>query len=152
MTALAHDTRETVVGTDEPDGALTLRVAALPASAARVRATVSRYAAHHSDTATDDVALAVSEAVSNAIVHAYVGRTPGCIHVGAFATSGNGLVVSVTDNGLGMRPRPDSPGAGLGLTIIAGVADALRIDRPRSGGTRVSMRFDAAHGEDEPRD
>jgi serine/threonine-protein kinase RsbW len=147
--AAVHAARFNPTANAVRDGDLALRVAALPHSVAAVRATVSKYAARHTKAAVDDVALAVSEALNNAVIHAYVGRKPGTVHVVAFRTTGNSLVVSVSDNGRGMRPRPDSPGAGLGLTIMAATADALRIEQPRSGGTRVSMRFDAeapSHG------
>lgn len=40
-----------------------------------------------------------------------------------------------------MRPRIDSPGAGLGLPLITHVADELEVATPPDGGTRVRMRF-----------
>ena len=42
---------------------------------------------------------------------------------------------------MGLSPRTDSPGAGLGLLIAGSVADHLRIETPQSGGTDVSMTF-----------
>jgi hypothetical protein len=41
---------------------------------------------------------------------------------------------------MGMNPRPDSPGLGLGLPTIGAVADGVEID-DRAGGTVVRMRF-----------
>jgi two-component sensor histidine kinase len=48
--------------------------------------------------------------------------------------------VVVTDEGVGMAPRADSPGLGMGLSIIANVCDGLEIEQ-RDDGTRVHMRF-----------
>src|SRR3954467_6782201 len=66
----------------------------------------------------DGVRLAVSEAVSNAVVHGYRGRAPGAVTVAAEAED-HELRVTVSDEGCGPAPRADSPGAGLGLPLIA---------------------------------
>lgn len=90
-----------------------------------------------------DVKLAVSEAATNALVHGYRGA-PGTIAVEA--TIGDGqLVIAILDSGGGMRPRPDSPGLGLGLPVIASVADELEIIRDGPG-TRLRMAFDCPTG------
>lgn len=66
--------------------------------------------------------LAVSEAVSNVVVHSY--REMGA---GAFTITvewdGDELRVTVSDEGCGIAPRMDSPGAGLGLPLIANLAE-----------------------------
>ena len=69
--------------------------------------------------------LAVSEAVSNVVVHSYRdnGR-PGDFTV-SVEWSGDELRVRVRDHGCGMAPRVDSPGAGLGLPLIANLAESL---------------------------
>jgi len=41
-----------------------------------------------------------------------------------------------------MSPRIDSPGAGLGLTLMATVSESFEVKSPASGGTEVVMRFD----------
>src|SRR5207302_1107331 len=88
-------------------------------------------------------ALAVSEAVANVVVHAYRGRDadaePGHVHV-TVTIEGDELVVAVADEGVGMTPRMDSPGAGLGLPIIAVLADRVEIQQ-LSGGTRLVLGF-----------
>lgn len=90
----------------------------------------------------DAVALAVSEALNNAVVHAYVDVDTGPVHVEAWDDHAGSLVVRVTDEGLGMVPRPDSPGLGLGLSLMAQMADDVQVaSRPESTGTIVSMRF-----------
>jgi serine/threonine-protein kinase RsbW len=87
----------------------------------------------------DAIRLAVSEAATNVVVHAYDER-PGEIQVNARLDSGE-LLVEVADDGLGMRPRIDSPGLGVGLALISQVADAFALATRSSGGTEVHMRF-----------
>ena len=86
-----------------------------------------------------DIALAVTEACANAVVHAYPDR-PGVFEVRA-SLSPRGLVVAVRDHGSGMAPRPDSPGLGVGLPVMAAIADGLEIDTPSGAGTTVTMTF-----------
>ncbi len=87
-----------------------------------------------------DVALAVTEAVTNAVLHAFLDRPPGTIRVAATTGAGE-LTVVVTDNGIGMRPRPDSPGLGLGLPTIGRLAALVDLRVPEGGGTELSMTF-----------
>jgi serine/threonine-protein kinase RsbW/stage II sporulation protein AB (anti-sigma F factor) len=51
------------------------------------------------------------------------------------------LVVVVRDYGGGMRPRPDSPGLGLGLPLISSMADELQIEAAEGAGTLLRMHF-----------
>ena len=50
------------------------------------------------------------------------------------------LRVTVCDEGIGMRPRLDSPGLGLGLSLIARVSDRFELTEMRPG-VRVCMAF-----------
>jgi stage II sporulation protein AB (anti-sigma F factor) len=87
----------------------------------------------------DAVRLATSEALTNAIVHAYHDR-PGEIHVTA-AVAGRELWVLVADDGQGLRPHGGRSGLGLGLTLIAQACDELTIVKRSNGGTELRMRF-----------
>lgn len=88
------------------------------------------------------VRLAVSEAVTNAVLHAYVDApSVGEVEVEA-CRSDRVLDVTVRDFGRGMRPRPDSPGLGLGLPLIAQLTDQL--DVRSNGCTALRMRFELA--------
>jgi signal transduction histidine kinase len=51
------------------------------------------------------------------------------------------IVATVRDHGIGFSPRADSPGAGLGLPMIAAVASELHVERAEGGGTRVHIAF-----------
>lgn len=90
----------------------------------------------------DDIALAASEALSNVVVHAYAGREdPGDIQVAAWMQD-DALHVTVCDQGIGIAPRLDSPGLGLGLAIIGRVCDQLVIENAEGeAGARVRMSF-----------
>jgi len=90
---------------------------------------------------SDAVAVAVSEAVTNAVVHAYPqGSDGGDILVEA-KVNGDAMVVLVSDGGHGIRPNPDSPGLGYGLALVASLAEEIAIADSPSGGTTVRMRF-----------
>jgi serine/threonine-protein kinase RsbW/stage II sporulation protein AB (anti-sigma F factor) len=89
------------------------------------------------------VQLAVSEAATNAVVHAYREGEPGELTVEARRVD-RSLEVTVADDGVGMRPRPDSPGLGLGLPLIAQLAETFEVTSPAAGGVRLCMRFPLA--------
>jgi anti-sigma regulatory factor (Ser/Thr protein kinase) len=91
----------------------------------------------------DAVGVVVSEAVTNAVLHAYRDRPlPGLVHVSA-CLDDRGVQVAVEDDGLGMRPRVDSPGVGLGLPLMGDLADCIEVTGRGPGvtGTRIAARF-----------
>jgi anti-sigma regulatory factor (Ser/Thr protein kinase) len=87
----------------------------------------------------DAIRLAASEAITNAVVHAYPG--PG----GTFNVSASSLPdelwLLVSDDGAGLRPRSNGAGLGLGLAVIAQVTDEFQIVSRSTGGTQLQMRF-----------
>jgi serine/threonine-protein kinase RsbW len=92
------------------------------------------------DPVLDAVRLAVSEAVSNVVVHGYRDSPDGAFTV-AVEWADDELSVTVRDEGCGMQPRADSPGAGLGLPLIANLAESFSVTAPPGGGTEVTMTF-----------
>jgi anti-sigma regulatory factor (Ser/Thr protein kinase) len=93
----------------------------------------------------DAVRLASSEALTNAVLHAY--RTePGSVYVTA-AVVAEELWVLVADDGCGLEPRAGRPGLGLGLGLIAQLSAELAIVPRASGGTEVRMRFNLVRTE-----
>ena len=90
-----------------------------------------------------DVALAVSEALSNVVMHAYVDRRePGSMRLKALLAD-HRLLVDVEDDGVGFRPRVDSPGGGMGLALMALLAEDLQLaPGPQGRGAHVRMAFD----------
>jgi len=94
-----------------------------------------------SDATLTRLQLAVTEAATNVVLHAY--RTPapaGHIHVTAGLVNGM-FEVSIRDDGVGMSPHAGSPGLGLGLTLMLHEADSCEIQTPRGGGTDVRLGF-----------
>ncbi len=94
-----------------------------------------------------DVKLAVTEACTNVVVHAYGGED-GPMEIAA-SVSPERLMVAIRDEGRGMLPRPDSPGLGLGLPLIATLAETLELGRSLDDRTevRMSFRLDLLDGE-----
>jgi serine/threonine-protein kinase RsbW len=86
----------------------------------------------------DDMRLAVTEACTNVVRHAYDGE--GTIDV-VVRPRGTALEVVVADEGRGLGPSPDTAGLGLGLPLIAALTDNLEIERNRQSGSRLVMRF-----------
>lgn len=90
----------------------------------------------------EDTELAVTEACTNAIEHAY-GDSPGTVEVTLIPQT-TSMLVTVSDRGRGMPGLGTGslPGRGFGLSMIEGIATQLDI-RPREDrGTDVAMTFD----------
>ena len=86
-----------------------------------------------------DVELAVSEAVSNAVTHAFRGREPGTVTVTPNLEDRT-LRITVVDDGSGMVPNLESPGLGFGLSLITKMASEVSFDSSAEG-TTVVMAF-----------
>jgi anti-sigma regulatory factor (Ser/Thr protein kinase) len=92
-----------------------------------------------------DIKLAVSEACANVVVHAYADTGPGFMDL-EVSTQDHHLAVVVRDHGRGMTPRADSPGLGVGLPLIASLAETLELTNGADGGTEVRMTFATSDG------
>ncbi len=118
------------------------RRSAIPESVAPMRHAVVAFAMANgaSDWELEGIALAVCEALTNVVVHAYVGRAaPGAMTARAWM-DGECLHVVVGDEGIGMRRRTDSPGLGHGLPVIYRIADGVEIE-DGAPGVRLEMTF-----------
>jgi anti-sigma regulatory factor (Ser/Thr protein kinase) len=92
--------------------------------------------------ALGSIAVCVSEAMTNVVVHAYRDMpSPGQIDMEA-ELDGDSLTVRVSDQGHGLEPRLDSSGLGLGLPLISQFSTASEVASSEDGGTEVVMRFD----------
>ena len=92
----------------------------------------------------EDIRLAVTEACTNVVRHAYIG-TEGPLDV-SIAPHADGMTIVVSDRGRGIQPNPNSEGPGLGLPLIAALAHALDIEHAPDAGSRLSMSFRAGSG------
>jgi len=95
----------------------------------------------------DDIKGAVSEAVSNAIIHGYRNRPDGTVHLEALLTE-QGLEVAVEDEGEGIPNTVQArvPGfttiperLGLGFAFMESFMDTLEVDSAPGRGTRVRL-------------
>lgn len=97
-----------------------------------------------------DIKTAVSEAVTNCIVHAYPGEV-GRIELSATVKDCNWLVLTVADKGVGIADVPQamqpmfttgSPDerAGLGFAVMQSFMDDVKVRSQPGKGTRVTMK------------
>jgi anti-sigma regulatory factor (Ser/Thr protein kinase) len=118
-----------------------------PAAVSQLRHCAVEFAstAGASDEVTQDVALAVSEIVTNVVVHAYAGDQRGLVRLSCDVDDER-FIVKVADDGVGIGARSDSSGIGHGLAMVGAVVQALDIDPgPDRRGTVVTMAFGPAH-------
>jgi serine/threonine-protein kinase RsbW len=87
-----------------------------------------------------DIRLAVTEACANVVVHAYPDGQEGSMEVVA-SMEDDQMTVLVRDWGRGIRPRPDSPGLGLGLSLIAALSEQVQLGHDSQEHTEVRMTF-----------
>lgn len=124
--------------------AIRMHLDATPEAVAAARARAGRTARDAGMTAdaVDRVRLAVSEAVTNAVLHAYP-RGAGCVEVRLDADRGT-LCVEVRDTGCGRAGAdPATASAGYGLALMRALCDTLEVDDTPPG-TRLVLRF--GHG------
>ena len=96
-----------------------------------------------------DIKTAVSEAVTNCIVHAYPDRI-GEIYIAASLSESNLVTIKVRDHGCGiadvqkaMEPLFTTGGserAGLGFAVMQELMDEVRVTSRAGGGTTVRLR------------
>lgn len=126
---------------------MVLEIINLPSNVGVARVAVGAFASALDFTLAelDEIKVAVSEAVTNAVVHAYPGAS-GIIRVEA-EVEGRSLAVSVIDSGCGIPDvalarrasySTDPERMGLGFVFMESFMDQLEVQSD-SGGTRVIM-------------
>jgi anti-sigma regulatory factor (Ser/Thr protein kinase) len=121
-------------------------VPAEPAAVGQLRRRAAEFAtaAGASDEMASAIALAVSETVTNAVVHAYAGEDHGPVRLRCHV-DGDLLIVEVADEGVGLASPPGSPGIGHGLAMVGALVQALDFaSGPDGRGTAVTMAFGPA--------
>jgi serine phosphatase RsbU (regulator of sigma subunit)/integral membrane sensor domain MASE1/anti-sigma regulatory factor (Ser/Thr protein kinase) len=125
---------------------------AIPEELANMRASVSSWAAANEipDSVTDDLLLAVGEAASNTVKHAYRDSSRGAVTIQIGLVDGY-LAVKVDDTGRWREPRPVADSPGLGTSILRAITEHLDINES-PGGTQVTFRVpvSTAHRRAEP--
>jgi anti-anti-sigma factor len=118
------------------------RIPADPARLSRARRTLTAWAAAAGlgESATEDLQLAVGEALANAVEHAYPGAPGECAWSVALGADGN-VDVCVEDFGVWRPPPEDKGHRGRGLELIHALADDVEVGRaPGEAGTLVRFR------------
>jgi PAS domain S-box-containing protein len=90
--------------------------------------------------------LAVNELVTNALKHAFTGRSSGHVRVSARRVDSGEVEVEVADDGIGFPADLDYRNAqSLGLQLVCGLTAQLggTLSLDRSAGTRFTIRFAA---------
>ncbi len=96
-----------------------------------------------------DIKMAVSEAVTNAIIHGYEGKG-GTVELYC-AYEGEQLYIEVADQGIGMKDvtqameplytsKPELERSGMGFTIMETFMDSMYVTSTPDIGTRIFMK------------
>lgn len=96
-----------------------------------------------------EIKTAVSEAVTNVIIHGYKGKE-GVIYIEC-ETNGKVLTVKITDTGEGIKDielartplytgNPDGERSGMGFTVMEAFTDELEVYSEPGKGTEIIMR------------
>ena len=98
----------------------------------------------------NDVKTAVSEAVTNSIIHGYENREDGLVRIEAEINE-NEVTIVIIDKGIGiddikqaMEPlytsRPDIERSGMGFTVMETFMDDLNVESEKGIGTKVVIK------------
>lgn len=133
----------------EPVNRVSIQFSSLPANVAFARVAAGSFASQLDFTINDleEIKVAVSEAVTNAIVHGY-GTDAGSIIEVAAEITGDVFTITVTDQGKGinnlenaLQPAfsTDPERMGLGFSFMQSFSDSFDIESAPGKGTRVTM-------------
>ena len=92
------------------------------------------------DELIEDLRLAVTEACTNVVRHAYPDGDPGAVEI-SIEPRDERVRIVVADAGRGIGTSSDTSGPGLGLPLIAASADTIDLQSAPGGGCRVAMTF-----------
>ena len=120
------------------------------ANEAFARITVAAFASQLDPTIEElaDIKTAVSEAVTNCIIHAYENRQ-GIIKINA-QLKGNEIIIQISDNGKGIEnvdvakeplytTKPNLERSGMGFTIMESFMDTMKVESIVGLGTKVTL-------------
>ena len=105
-----------------------------------------------------DIKTAVSEAVTNCIIHAYENRQ-GIIKINA-QLKGNEIIIQISDNGKGIEnvdiakeplytTKPNLERSGMGFTIMESFMDTMKVESIVGLGTKVTLTKTIKKNEEE---
>ena len=129
---------------------MTLTFSSFAANEAFARTAVAAFILPLDPTVSEitDIKTAVSEAVTNAIIHGYESSSGDIVLMCSY--EGRDIYIEISDRGKGindvqkaMTPlytsRPELERSGLGFTVMETFMDSLKVDSAPGQGTRITM-------------
>ncbi|CAG7840804.1 anti-sigma F factor [Clostridium novyi B str. ATCC 27606] len=97
-----------------------------------------------------DVKTAVSEAVTNSIIHGYGDKEDGIVIIES-EINNREVTIIIKDNGIGIKnvseameplytSRPDLERSGMGFTVMETFMDELKVESTEESGTKIIMK------------
>ena len=143
--------KETITMKKNKQNELKLSIYSLSVNESASRAMIGAFCAQLNPTATElaDIKCALSEAVTNCIVHAYKNK-PGLIYITVTVYDDRTIKLTVKDRGVGipdikcaMQPlfTTDKSGerSGMGFCVMESFMDKIRVISKEGTGTAVTM-------------
>jgi len=140
-------------GINDMENKIKVEFSSLSKNESFARVVIAAFAAQLDPTLDElsDIKTAVSEAVTNAIIHGYGNESEGNFVKLEATIIENELTVKVIDNGTGidnvdmaMQPlytsRPDLERSGMGFTVMETFMDSLVVESVKGEGTTVTMK------------
>lgn len=129
-----------------------IRFRALSINESFARASVAGFCLQINPTLDEltDIKTAVSEAVTNSVVHAYSGGVSGDIVISVTLYESS-VMIEVKDFGIGIEnftlakqpfytSKPDQERSGIGFTVMESFMDSLELENNKEGGLKVTLR------------
>jgi len=136
----------------QPTNTMKLEISAVGQNESFARGTVAAFASQANPTLDEinDIKTAISEAVTNCVVHAYTKSGLGQIKIDCELFH-DALTVRITDTGIGIKnvdkalepfytTRPDEERSGMGFTVMQSFMDTLHVTSKVNQGTVVTMQ------------
>ena len=134
-----------------PNNSISLVIKSLSCNESLARSVVAAFCVELSPSLEEinDIKTAVSEAVTNSIVHGYDKMPIGWITINA-AIDKDTLFLEIIDNGGGIEDiakarqtffttKPDEERSGMGFTVMESFMDTLEVTQGMDGGTIIKM-------------
>lgn len=128
-----------------------LQFASISQNEAFARTVAAAFAAQLDPTIEEltDIRTAVSEAVTNAIIHGYENAPAGIITM-ACSTEADGITIRISDRGRGIEnvelarqpfytTQPEMERSGMGFSVMEAFMDGVKVESRPGQGTTVTM-------------
>ncbi len=131
---------------------MSIKFRSLPQNVSFARATLGAFLTQVEPTVEElyDIKMALSEAVTNAIIHGYEGSGEHYVEVMCSYSNDKEIIISIKDEGKGIgdisqaktalfTTMPSEERAGLGFTVMESVVDRVEVESTISVGTTITL-------------